>query len=100
MNAALGLRFAADFFAAGFLAADFFAGAFFAGAFFAAGFLAAGFFAAGFLAAGFFAAFFAVAMVLLPVEWCERTMPIDLKRTVLSRVPRFIGADYSAFSRQ
>ena len=67
MNAALGLRFAPDFFAAGFFAGAFFA-AFFAGAFFAAGFFA-GFLAAGFFA-GFFAAFLAVAMVLLPRGRC------------------------------
>src|SRR5262252_9128646 len=66
MNAALGLRFAPDFFAAGFFAGAFFA-AFFAGAFFAAGFFA-GFFAAGFFA--FFAAFLAVAIILLPRDRC------------------------------
>src|SRR5215216_5316734 len=80
MNAAFGLRLVADFLAAGFFAAGFFlAGA----AFFAAGLFAAVFFPAaflaGFLAAVFFAAFLAVAMGLLPVVWCERTMPIGLK---------------------
>lgn len=60
MNAALGLRFAPDFFA--------FLGAAFLGAAFLADFFAAGFLA-GFLAAffeDFFAAFLAVAIILLP----------------------------------
>src|SRR4029077_8600314 len=69
MNAALGLRFAADFLAAGFFAAAFLAAGFFAALFLAAGFFAALFLAAGFLAAVFFAAFLAVAMFLLPVSY-------------------------------
>src|SRR6516164_8136707 len=75
MNAAFGLRFAPDFFAAAF-----FAGAFLA-AFFGAGFLAAFFadFLAGFFA-DFLAPFLAVAMVLLPVCWHERTTRSVLKR--------------------
>src|SRR5689334_24800832 len=74
MNAALGLRFAADFFAA-FFGAAFFAGAFFAADFFAAGFLSADFFAAGFFAADFFAAFLAVAIDSPSCRLCERTTP-------------------------
>ena len=71
VRAAFGLRFAAAFLGADFLAGAFLAGTFLVADFLAEGFLA-GFFAAGFLA-GFLAAFLAVAMVLLPVSWCERT---------------------------
>src|SRR5690348_2696572 len=74
MNAALGLRLAADFFGA-FLAGAFFAGAFLAADFFAAGFLAPDFFAAGFFAADFFAAFLAVAIDSPSCRLCERTTP-------------------------
>src|ERR1700747_568324 len=88
MKAALGLRFAPDFFAA-FLAGAFFA-AFLAGAFFAAFF--APFLAAGFLA-GFLAAFLAVAIGLLPVGYAGGQRASVLKRALLSRALRFIGAD-------
>src|SRR5260221_14490576 len=100
MNGALGLRLAAGFLAVAFLATGFFlaGAAFLAAGFLAAGFFAADFFAAGFLA-GFFAAFFAVAMGLLPVVWCERTMPIDLKRSLLSGYHSIAG-DYTAFSQR
>src|SRR4051812_38643035 len=102
MNAALGLRFAAGFFAAAFFAAGFF----FAGAaFFAAGFFAAVFFAAvflaGFFAAGFFSAFFAVAIGLLSVVLCGRTMPIGLKLSLLSRARELHrGRLYRIFPRK
>ncbi len=98
MNAAFGLRLAADFFAAGFFAADFFAAGFFAALFFAAGFLAAVFFAAGFLAAVFFAAFLAVAMFLLPVSCAGGLRCSVLERAFLSEARRSIGGDYTAFS--
>src|SRR6185312_15779514 len=97
MNAAFGLRLAADFLA-GFLAA----GAFFGADFLAADFLAAGFFAAVFFAAGFFAdffaAFFAVAMVLLPVIGASGRC-----RSFWGGPPvagnRSIGGDYTAFPK-
>src|SRR5215471_14613406 len=76
MNAALGFRFAEDFFAA-FLGAGFFAGAFFA-AFFAAGFFAPDFLADFF--AGFFVPFLAVAIVLLPLSRRTDTTPSTLKQ--------------------
>src|SRR5436189_114551 len=54
------------------------------------------------LAAGFFAAaFLTVAMGLLPVVWCERTMPIGLKLTLLSRAPELHrGRLYRIFPRK
>ena len=100
MNAAFGLRFAADFFAAGFFAGAFFAGAFLAGAFFAAGFFAGAFFAAGFFA-DFFAAFLAVAIVLLPLSRCSthcaEHSEADRPVTVNSCS---IGGNYSAIPRE
>jgi hypothetical protein len=94
MNAAFGLRLAADFLA-GFFAGAFFGAAFLAADFFAAGFFAADFFAAGFFA-DFFAAFFAVAMVLLPVIGASGRC-----RSFWGGPPvtgnRSIGGDYTAF---
>jgi hypothetical protein len=94
MNAAFGLRLAADFLA-GFFAGAFFGAAFLAADFFAAGFFAADFFAAGFFA-DFFAAFFAVAMVLLPVIGASGRC-----RSFWGGPPvtgnHSIGGDYTAF---